>query len=191
MHAAMRPRSELLPRARSGAIRDIGLACLLGDPCSALGAPAPPGGAAPSARWLAACGLPALRTGLLLDGDPGVATAAVAALCDLALLWCAPLSDVRLTVSRIAVAVAAVGGAARPGPALVRARRIACQEQSAGSRTRVCALLAGDAPQSLAYTPFACDACRKGRKLGSAGKCCLLSCLVDDIPAHEQQPLKP
>lgn len=61
----------------------------MGDAAGALSAPAPLPGAAPGARWLAVAGLPALRTGLLLDGDAGVAAAAAAALCDLALLWCA------------------------------------------------------------------------------------------------------
>ena len=72
-------------RHRASAVRCIGLACLLGDPGANPYAPT----LQPSARWLAQHGLPALRTGLLLDGHAGVAAAAVAALCDLALLWCA------------------------------------------------------------------------------------------------------
>ncbi|KAK9821925.1 hypothetical protein WJX81_001000 [Elliptochloris bilobata] len=72
---------------RAGAVRCIGLACLLGEPGARHQTLAVPAARHTRARWLAECGLPALRTGLLLDGNPEVSAAAVAALCDLALLW--------------------------------------------------------------------------------------------------------
>ncbi len=66
---------------------------MLGDAAGELGAPGTPDAWRPGPRWLAAAGLPALRAGLLLDGHPGPAAAAAAALADLALLWGARALD--------------------------------------------------------------------------------------------------
>ena len=114
------------PAVRAGAVRCVGLACLLGDPGAQPGGPA----LQPSARWLAQHGLPALRTGLLLDGHPGVAAAAAAALCDCALLW-GPRALDRLATHPPDPAAAAQGFAGDPDEAAAAAAAAALPASSA------------------------------------------------------------